>query len=196
MAFVIGIYGSPLEECPRPGCRNNKFVVLGSGGRRCSVCNIWFDTRTKPPPRPFRIPSVATGFKQIRAERQWFRNVMIFPSDLHILSSSHHRPNHLVFTKIVQSPSEILSKYSTSNLGIDTSNPTADEIIRMVAEYSCISVEELQKMSASEAEVLSHALDSLICIQILYKLGTIGFHVPMADLKRFLACFITSQSNL
>ena len=180
------------------------------------VCNTWYDTsRTKLPP-PFPTPLADEGFAQMRAERKWFKNVKLIPSGMPIISASRDDHGALVFTKVMQHPFQPSTDFSATvptteastveRISNTTEQPTmpdielmpqtAEEIVTMVADILSIPVKELKEMSASGADMLSLGLDSLLCVEIIFKLEKMGIHLEMPQVSHFLMNIMHPRSPL
>ena len=217
MAFVIGIYEQqPLKQCPRPGCQTRQFSSLATGGRRwysillCHICNIgsdpdsatcgvWFDISRTKLPRPFRFSATEDVFKQIRAERKWFKNVRLFPSELPSLPLKVDEFGHVAkfagpksdlpgpnakkenMAHLVTHPSpyrafESLPSFPT----IELAPELATKAMQAIADVCGVSVDELRVICNTNGPdfIDSLGLDSLSSIELIFTLTDIGVEIP------------------
>ncbi len=199
MAFVIGRYqGRPMEDCPRPGCRTRDFIKLRTGGQTCSSCGVWFDLSREQMPRPFRLFSTENIFHRLRAERKWFKNVRICPTEIPRLPpTSDHMgfwvkmgggqvPAQLRLTEAddamrqenLQNAMLSLESFSKDNTGLRKSEATAARAIRMISEIVYLSVEELKDLAFNDFSPGTLGLDSLTTIEIVFGLKNLGITPP------------------
>lgn len=199
MAFVIGRYqGRPMEDCPRPGCRTRKFTKLRTGGQACSSCGVWFDLSREQIPRPFRLVSTENVFHRLRAERKWFKNVRICPTEIPKLPPSSDLMGYWVKMGGGQVPAQLrltevdhamrqenlqnavlsLEPSSEDNGGLRKSEATAAQAIRMISETVYLSVEELRDLAFNDFEPGTLGLDSLLMMEIIFGLEDLGITPP------------------
>lgn len=225
MAFVIGIYEQqPLKKCPRPGCQTRQFSSLATGGRRwysilssrtyrirsdldSGTCGVWFDISRTKLPRPFRFPAAEDIFKQIRAERKWFKNVRLFPSELPSLPLRIDESGHFAkfagpksnlsvpiaqkenMAHLVTHPSPYRAfEFLPSFPRIDISQELATKAIRTIADVCGMTVDELRGIcSTGEPDFIdSLGLDSLESIELIFALTDIGVEVPKSAARGYL----------
>lgn len=162
-----------------------------------STCNVWFDISRKNLPRPFRVTPVEDAFKQIRAERKWFKNVRLFPSGFPSLPSvvdeSGYFSSDASKVRVTQmgnipecnrkdhgclgprfAPNGDLPSFSNAYV----SPELASEAITAIADIFEVSVSELREISTGPPGIESLGLDSLTSIEIIYKLTKLGVKVP------------------
>ena len=225
MAFVIGIYEQqPLKQCPRPGCQTRQFNALATGGRRwysillCHICNIgsdpdsatcgvWFDISRTKLPRPFRFSATEDDFKQIRAERKWFKNVRLFPSELPSLPlkvdefgyvekfagpksdlpASNAKKENMAY--LVTHPSPYRAFESLPSFPrIEISQEVATKAMQAIADVCGVTVDELREICSTDGPdfIDSLGLDSLSSLQLISKLRRIGVEIPRSVTRRYL----------
>ncbi|MCJ1261586.1 hypothetical protein MMC22_001451 [Lobaria immixta] len=221
MAFTIRKFEhQSVKECPRPGCRTREFRVLKTGGRRCSTCSVWFDISRTTFPTPFPMIPARDVFKQIRAERKWFKNVRLFPSEFPSLPlvgdesghftkpvSKHHATRMGYFADNTRKdhvnpcPSFASADDTPSFPNIDVSQEVAAQAIIAIADVLTISVSELRELSTTPSGIESLGLDSLWSIEIISLLLRSGVKLPtpyffdQGVLDRFLESFIMKHGN-
>lgn len=225
MAFVIGIYEQqPLKKCPRPGCQTRQFSSLATGGRRwysilssrtyniesdldSETCGVWFDISRTKLPRPFRFPAAEDVFKQIRAERKWFKNVRLFPSELpslplkvdesgHVEKFAGPKSNLTVpiaqkenMAHMVTHPSPYRAFESLPSFPrIDIPQELATKAIEAIADVCGMTVDELQGICSTGGPdfIDSLALDSLSSIELIFTLTDIGVEIPKSATGGYL----------
>ncbi|KAL2008635.1 hypothetical protein VTN00DRAFT_6829 [Thermoascus crustaceus] len=78
IAIIVGRYGerSPLERCPRVGCRSAKTTANEAGDKIRSVCRTRFNIAQKPLPRRNR-QALDVYYKRLRNEWRHFKNIHI-----------------------------------------------------------------------------------------------------------------------
>ena len=225
MAFVIGIYEQqPLKKCPRPGCQTRQFSTLPSGGRRwysillsriyniesdldSATCGVWFDISRTKLPRPFRFSAAEDVFKQIRAERKWFKNVRLFPSELPSLPLKVDESGHVEKSAGPKSDLSVpvAKKENTAHLvthpspyreleslpsfpRIEIPQELATKAIEAIAYVCGVTVDELRGICSTSGPdfIDSLGLDSLSSIELIFTLTDIGVEIPRSATGGYL----------
>ena len=196
----------------RKSCPSNSITNIDSG-----TCSVWFDICRTKLPRPFRIPAGEDVFRQIRAERKWFKNVRLFPSDLPNLPRGARNSSHsgnlieqqsvlLVPTAkneimeqfvIHPTPSESLPHFPRSDVPQDV----AAKAISCIAEICGVTLDELRSMCGSGSNLLdSLGFDSLITLAMVSAIRNLGIEIPRPaygpDLGTFLESFILEYIDM
>ena len=163
-----------------------------------ATCGVWFDISRTKLPRPFRLPATEDIFKQIRAERKWFKNVRLFPSELPSLPL---RADEFGRFAKVANPASVLSPRTTNDRilanrathpspyrsleslpsfpRINVSQDIAIEAIKAIAEICGVTVDELREICAGDPDFIdSLGLDSLLSIEITGTITDLGIEVP------------------
>lgn len=209
MAFVIGLYEQqPVKKCPRPSCQTREFSTPATGGQRCDTCSVWFGISRTKLPRPFRLPATEDVFRQIRAERKWFKNVRLFPSEPPSLPLRADESGQLekcarpegVFqvqtTKdgILEDRATHSSQYRAfrslpySSSRINVSYEIAIRAIEAIAEICELTVDELREICGSDADFTgSLRLDSLLRLEVIDTITRLGVEVPGSAAGSYLA---------
>ena len=155
-------------------------------------------------------------FKHMRAERKWFKNVLLFPSKYPSLPSVADESGCV--TKAIGSSSESTRNYQVNNgqvsapdgdslclSKVDISEEAATQAIISIADVFAVSVTELREICTSSSGIESLGLDSLICLIIIYELINLGVIMPSSVsgsffeqeiLKCFLESFIMEYGDL
>lgn len=224
MAFVIGLYEQqPVKKCPRPGCQTREYSTLATGGRRwylslysyfsntkidldSATCSVWFDISRTRLPRPFRLPATEDVFKQIRAERKWFKNVRLFPSELPTLPlradefgqfAKDANPERVLTVRttndgVLASRATHPSPYRTLEFlpsfpRINVSQEIAIEAIKAIADICGLTVDELREICGSDPDFIdSLGLDSLLSIEVIATITNLGIEVPRSATGSYL----------
>lgn len=162
-----------------------------------STCNVWFDIARTTLPRPFRMPPVEDVFRTMRAERKWFKNVRLFPSELPSIplvadqmcnffkgscDSAHSAKPFAKNENSTSLPSTSRVDYPLLDKVI-VSQQTAKQVIDTIADIVGLSVSELLDVNASQGGLDSLGIDSLLSLAILSKLTLIGIPVPQASIS-------------
>lgn len=202
MAFVIGRYQArPMEDCPRPGCKTRTFTKLHTGGQACSSCGVWFDLSRKHIARPFRLVSTEHVFQTLRAERKWFKNVRICPTEIPSLAPTSDTMEFWVKRGGGQVPTQMrltelddamrqenlrnavlsLQASSEDKGALEEREAAAAQAIRLMSETAYLSVEELQDLAFNDFEPGMLGLDSLLMMEISVRLKKLGITPPRDD---------------
>ncbi|KAL9027940.1 MAG: hypothetical protein Q9196_003619, partial [Gyalolechia fulgens] len=200
MAIVVGRYaGLPLAKCPRPGCRARTFTKINTGGQTCSACEVWFDLSRQSLPRPFRLISTENLFQRLRADRKWFKNVKICPTEWPILPLKSDRleerwitegrtgTTQLIPTKVDEGVRQenLQNSWSSFKVTADDADgqATAAQAIKLISEELDISVDELKDLVFNNSQPGTLGIDSLTSLSIIFQLQDIGLN-PLGALDK------------
>lgn len=173
----------------RPEMVSNPFIRCYHTdiGLDSATCSVWFDISRTNLPRPFRFPATEDAFIQIRADRKWFKNLRLFPSELpnflpkinecgHIgkdgkLKSvllvqpvENEIPEHFVIHPSPHRAFESLPSFTRT----DVSQEIAVRAIKAIAEICGLTVDELREICGSGPVFIdSLDLDLLLSIEII-----------------------------
>ena len=171
-----------------------------------ATCSVWFDISRTKLPRPFRLPATEDVFKQIRAERKWFKNVRLFPSELPSLPLRADETGQLekcanrgsalvvqtakdgVLGNRVTHPSPYRAFESLPSFPrIDVSQETAIIAMRSIAEICGVTVNELREICGRDPDFIdSLGLDSLLSIEVIATMTKLGVEVPRSATGSYL----------
>ena len=212
MAFVIGIYDKQLlTKCPRPGCKTRMYSHFLGGGRRwysillsriynidsdldSATCGVCFDISGTKLPRPFRFSAAEDVFKQIRAERKWFKNLRLVPCELPSLPLKLDEFGHVekfagpkidVSVPMMENMAHLVTppsphrafEHLPSFPRIEVPAELATKTIRSIADVCDVTVDELREVCSTSGPGFmdSLGLDSLSRTQLMSDLqGVIG----------------------
>ena len=215
MAFVIGRYQHrTLEECPRPGCKARTFARQNAGGRKCSTCGVWFDVSKDTLPCPFRLDVTEGSFRRARAERKWFKNVKICPSNIPSLPPCVDDRGYWIEAPTVSGISnerldqEALCNTSTSpgrdmkgRASLIIEDNVVAKVIRGIAEDLYLNLAELKDIASTKDSPGILGIDSLIAVSISWRLKSLNID-PQKDIATqniydglFLESFILDLVN-
>lgn len=167
---------------------------------------MWFDISRTRLPRPFRLPATEDIFKQIRAERKWFKNVRLFPSELaslplradefgHFAKSANsgsvlslRTTNDRILANRATHPSPYRNLESLPSFPkINVSQETALEAIKAIADICGVTVDELREICGSDPDFIdSLGLDSLLSIEVIATITNLGIEVPRSATGSYL----------
>lgn len=135
-------------------------------------------------PLPFRFPAADDVFKQIRAERKWFKNVRLFPSELPGLpleidefgklqkyADTNSEPVQIAERRILEHPVTHPSPYRANDHlppcpRINVSQEVATRAITAIAADCGATVGELREMCRHGSDLIdSLGLDSLMSLE-------------------------------
>ena len=170
------------------------------------TCSVWFDISRTKLPRPFRFPATEDVFKQIRAERKWYKNVRLFPSELPSLPLHGNNSGH--FTKCVNPDSTLAVQTNNDSVLMgrvthpspyrrleslpsfprtDVSQEIAVRAIGAIAEICGVTVDELRRICDNDPDFIdSLGLDSLLSIEVIDTITKLGVEVPRSATGSFL----------
>ena len=171
-----------------------------------ATCSVWFDISRTELPRPFRLPATEDIFKQIRAERKWFKNVRLFPSELPTLPlradgfgqfAKDANPERVLAVRttnagVLANRATHPSPYRTleslpSFPRIDVPQKIAVEAIKAIAEICGVTVDELREICGSDPDFIdSLGLDSLLSIEVIATITDLGVEVPRSATGSYL----------
>lgn len=170
------------------------------------TCSVWFDISRTKLPRPFRFPATEDVFKQIRAERKWYKNVRLFPSELPRLPLQGNNSGH--FAKCVNPDSALAVQTNNDSVlkgrvthpspyrrleslpsfpRTGVSQETAVRAIGAIAEICGVTIDELRNICDSDPDFIdSLGLDSLLSIEVIDTITKLGVEVPRSATGSFL----------
>ena len=157
-------------------------------------------------PRPFRFSAAEDVFKQIRAERKWFNNVRLFPSELPSLPLKLDESGHVEkfagpksdpsvpnakeenMAHLVTHPSPYRAFESLPSFSrIEIPQELAMKATEAISDVSGMTVDELRGICSTRKPdfVDTLGLDSLSSIDLISTLIDIGIEIP-----RSATCFL------
>lgn len=162
------------------------------------------------------MPAAEEVFKQIRAERKWFKNVRLCPSEFPSLPPVADESGN--FTKASVTQTRYFSESGRTdhvNSGplfapdgdppsfsnVDISQELAAQSIAAIAEIFEVSVNELREISTSPSGIgiQSLGLDSFEGLEIIHRLTKLGVKIPSSVsektgffVQEVLECFLES----
>lgn len=159
-------------------------------------------------PRPFRVPTGEDVFRRMRTERQWFKNVVLYPSDLPRLPPTADENGYFVKVcykddiyrddrthmregnSALPSPVETVLDARTPIQAVAGFPAISSELAReatvKVADILSVSVGELIDVCAKGIGVGALGLDSIQSIEIIHDLSTLRVKVPSTKAGSFI----------
>ena len=158
-------------------------------------------------PRPFRFSAAEDVFKQIRAERKWFKNVRLFPSELPSLPLKVNESGHVEKFAGPKShlPVPIAKKENMAHLvthpspyrafdslpsfpRIDIPQERATKAFTAIADVCGMTVDELRGICSTGGPdfIDSLGLDSLSSLELIFTLTDIGVEIPRSATGGYL----------
>lgn len=162
------------------------------------------------------MPAAEEVFKQIRAERKWFKNVRLCPSEFPSLPPVADESGNFTKTSVTQTgyfPESGRTDHVNSGplfapdgdppsfLNVDISQELAAQSVAAIAEILEVSMNELLEISTSPSGIGIEflGLDSLTGLEIIHKLTRLGVKIPSPIsektgffMQEVLECFLES----
>ena len=121
-----------------------------------SSCTVWFDISPKVPPRPFRIAEGEDVFK-MWAERKWYKNFRIFPSEFPTVVSTTKRQNSSTYGIDLGASNVPISKVDGVNL-----EPLKKALLARLQQLLLLPPDHVNEYVA----LVQYGIDSLIAVEL------------------------------
>ena len=172
--------------------------------RDSATCGVWFDISRTKLPRPFRFSAAEDVFKQIRAERKWFKNVRLFPSELPSLPLKVDEFGYVEkfagpksdlpvpkenMAYLVTHPSPYRAFESLPSFPrIEIPQELATKAMEAIADVCGMTGDELRGICSTNGPdfIDSLGLDSLSSIELIFTLTDIGVEIPRSATGGYL----------
>ena len=172
-----------------------------------ATCGVWFDISRTKLPRPFRFSAAEDVFKQIRAERKWFKNVRLYPSEMPSLPLQVDESGHVEkfagpksdlsvpiakkgkMAHLMTHPSPYRALESLPSFPrIEIPQELATKAITAIADVCGVTVDELREICGTSGPdfIDSLGLDSLLSMELIFTLTDIGVDIPKSATGGYL----------